>query len=112
MAAKTKKPIRASEQNSEAIAEWDDEGGAPASEITLRESVMADVDANIVEFQCPHCGHVLEQTIGKLKTQDKMQCSGCGVRINIDTNRLSSAVSEILMAAEKVPPQITIKFFR
>jgi predicted RNA-binding Zn-ribbon protein involved in translation (DUF1610 family) len=112
MTDKTKKSMTDAEEKAEALAGWDDEGGAPASGPGLTHSASSDVDANIVEFQCPHCGHVLEQTIGKLKTQDKMQCSGCGVRINIDTNRLSSAVSEILMAAEKVPPQITIKFFR
>jgi hypothetical protein len=32
------------------------------------------------------------------------------VGINIDTNRLANAVDEIHEAAEKVPPEITIKF--
>ena len=72
---------------------------------------MTDVDACVVQFQCPKCGHLLEQTIGKLKTQDHMRCPGCGVGINIDTNRLSNAADEIRKAVDKVPPEITIKFF-
>jgi transcription elongation factor Elf1 len=70
-----------------------------------------NVDASLVLFQCPKCGHSLQQTIGMLKTQSRMHCSGCGVAINIDTNRLSNAVGEIRAAAEKVPSEITIKFF-
>jgi transcription elongation factor Elf1 len=72
---------------------------------------MTDVDASIVAFQCPKRGHRLEQTIAKLKLQDHMRCSGCGVGINIDTNRLSNAADEIRKAVDKVPPEITIKFF-
>jgi transposase len=60
----------------------------------------------------PECGHELEQTIGNLKSGDHMRCPGCGVGINIDTNRLANAAEEIQSAIEKVPPEITIKFFR
>jgi predicted ATP-grasp superfamily ATP-dependent carboligase len=41
-----------------------------------------------------------------------MRCSRCGIGINIDTNRLAHAAEEIQRAIEKVPPEITIKFFR
>ncbi len=41
-----------------------------------------------------------------------MRCPGCGVGINIDANRLSNAADEIQKAIEKVPPEITIKFYR
>ncbi|WP_363351851.1 hypothetical protein [Methylocystis echinoides] len=68
-------------------------------------------DTGIVAFQCPKCGHGLEQTIEMLKMQTRMHCSGCGVAINIDTDRLSDAIEEIRAAAELVPPEITIKFF-
>jgi hypothetical protein len=37
-----------------------------------------------------------------------MSCPGCGVGINIDTNRLSDAADEIRKAVNKVPPKITI----
>ena len=73
---------------------------------------MVDVDASGVRFQCPHCGQELEQTIGKLKSQNRMTCPGCDIGINIDATRLSNVVEEISKAVEKVPPEITIKFYR
>jgi predicted RNA-binding Zn-ribbon protein involved in translation (DUF1610 family) len=73
---------------------------------------MAHVDAHEVRFQCPSCGHDLKQTVGLLKANEPMRCSGCGIGINIDTNRLAHAAEEIQNALEKVPPEITIKFFR
>jgi predicted RNA-binding Zn-ribbon protein involved in translation (DUF1610 family) len=73
---------------------------------------MTSVDANVIRFQCPKCGHELEQSIGDLKASEHMRCPGCGVGINIDTNRLASAVEEMQKATQKIPPEITIKFFR
>jgi transcription elongation factor Elf1 len=73
---------------------------------------MTAADAHIVKFQCPKCGHELERTIGNLKLSEHMRCPGCGVGINIDTNRLANAAQEIQRALDKVPPEITIKFFR
>ena len=70
------------------------------------------VDAHVIRFQCSKCGHELEQSIGDLKSSEHMRCAGCGVRINIDTNRLASAAEELQKAIDKVPPEITIKFFR
>jgi transcription elongation factor Elf1 len=77
-----------------------------------RHPSMTGVDTCIIRFQCPKCGHELEQTIGQLKSSEHMRCSGCGVGINIDTNRLANAADEIQKAIEKVPPEITIKFYR
>jgi transcription elongation factor Elf1 len=73
---------------------------------------MVNVDAHVVKFQCPSCGHDLERSIGRLKSSEHMQCPGCGVGINIDTDRLANAADEIRKAIEKAPPEITIKFFR
>ena len=72
---------------------------------------MANIDAHVVKFQCPSCGHDLEQSIGRLKSGGHMQCPGCGIGIgiNIDTNRLANAAEEM---PKKVPPEITIKFYR
>jgi predicted RNA-binding Zn-ribbon protein involved in translation (DUF1610 family) len=72
---------------------------------------MTGTDAHVIRFQCPKCGHELEQTIGSLKLSDHMRCTGCGVGINIDTNRLANAAEEMRSAMEKVPPEITVKFF-
>jgi hypothetical protein len=73
---------------------------------------MTGADAHTIRFQCPKCGHELEQTIGSLKLSNHMRSRGCGVGINIDTNRLANAAEEMQSAMEKVPPEITIKFFR
>jgi hypothetical protein len=63
-------------------------------------------------FQCPSCGHELKQSVGQLKQSTHMTCPGCAVGINIDTDRLAVASEEIRKALDKVPPEITIKFFR
>src|ERR1700738_2186582 len=73
---------------------------------------MTDVDSNEIEFQCPNCGNDLKQTIGQLKAEKHMTCPGCGIGINIDTDRLAKAAEEIQKAIEKCPSEITIKFFR
>ena len=73
---------------------------------------MADVESLLIRFQCPRCGHELEQSIGTLKLSGHMVCAGCGVGINIDAAKLSNAADEMRKAIEKVPPEITIKFFR
>lgn len=73
---------------------------------------MTNLDAHVVKFQCPNCGSDLEQSIGRLKSRHHMQCPGCGIGINIDTDRLANATEEIRQALEKMPPEITIKFYR
>ena len=69
-------------------------------------------DAHAIKFQCLNCGHELEQTIASLKLGNHMRCQGCDIGINIDTNRLANAAEEMQSALDKVPPEITIKFFR
>ena len=73
---------------------------------------MGDGDAHAVRLQCLNCGHDLQQTVGSLKASEPMRCARCGIGINIDTNRLAHAAEEMQRAIEKVPPAITIKFFR
>jgi transcription elongation factor Elf1 len=74
--------------------------------------MMTESDAHEIAFQCPSCGHELRQTVGRLKANEHMTCSGCGIGINIDTNRLAKATEEIQKAIEKMPSEISIKFFR
>jgi predicted RNA-binding Zn-ribbon protein involved in translation (DUF1610 family) len=82
----------------------------PAADEIKRRSAVSE--AHVIKFQCPNCGHELEQTIGSLKLGNHMRCPGCDVGINIDTNRLANAVQEMRSALDKEPPEITIKFFR
>jgi hypothetical protein len=74
---------------------------------TLVSSILVSLD-----FNARSVGHDLEQTIAQLKSSERMRCPGCGVGINIDTNRLANAADEIQKAIEKVPPEITIRFYR
>jgi hypothetical protein len=60
----------------------------------------------------PIPGRNLHQTIGRLKANEHMSCSGCGIGINIDPDRLAKATEGIQKATEKIPPEITIKFLR
>jgi hypothetical protein len=66
---------------------------------------MTDAHAYAVRFQCPKCGHELEQAIGKLKLGRHMPLFGCGVEINIDTGHLADAAEQIPRAMEKAPPE-------
>ena len=54
----------------------------------------------------------MRQTIGRLQANEHMTCTGCRIGTNIDTNRLANAADEIHKAIDKVPPEITSKFFR
>ncbi len=73
---------------------------------------MANVDTRVIKFRCPSCGHDLEQSIGRLKSGEHMRSPGCGIGIDIDTRRLTDAAEEMHKALEKVPSEITIKFYR
>jgi hypothetical protein len=73
---------------------------------------MPNVDANVISFQCPQCGHDLQQTIGFLKANQRLMRSGCGVGISFDTAKLAQATEVLQGALEVVPNEITIKFFR
>ena len=56
---------------------------------------MTDVDCSEIEFQCPSCDHDLKQTIARLKAERHMICPGCGIEINIDSDRLANAADEV-----------------
>jgi predicted RNA-binding Zn-ribbon protein involved in translation (DUF1610 family) len=71
---------------------------------------MPNTDTKVVAFQCPQCGCALELTIGQIKSPEPTHCSGCGVGINTDAHSSSSVADDIRKAAEKTPPEITIKF--
>jgi transcription elongation factor Elf1 len=73
---------------------------------------MPNVEANVISFQCPKCGHDLRQTIGLLKRNQRLVCAGCGVGISFDTAKLAQAAEILQEALAVVPNEITIKFFR
>jgi len=73
---------------------------------------MPNVDANVIGFQCPKCGHDLQETIEHLKAERRLVCGDCGVGINFDTDKLVQAAAALQEALDAVPNEITIKFFR
>jgi predicted RNA-binding Zn-ribbon protein involved in translation (DUF1610 family) len=78
----------------------------------MKNCSMPNVDAHIVKFQCPNCGHDLEPSIGRLKSAEHRQCPSSGIGVNVDTDRLANAADEIRKVIGKVSPEMTIKFFR
>ena len=75
------------------------------------QSLMPGFDAHIIRFQCPSCGHDLEQT-GLLKAERRLICRGCNVGINFDTAKLVQAAETLEAALPLGPNEITIKFYR
>ena len=73
---------------------------------------MPNIDAHVIRFQCPNCGHDLQQTIGLLKAERRLVCAGCKVGINFDTAKLAAAAEVLQEALAPVPNEITIKFFQ
>jgi hypothetical protein len=71
---------------------------------------MPNVDANVIKFQCPKWGQDLQQTIGLLRSNQRLVCNCCGVGISFDTAKLAKATEILQEALEAVPNEITIKF--
>jgi predicted RNA-binding Zn-ribbon protein involved in translation (DUF1610 family) len=67
----------------------------PENITTTVEVTMPNVDANVISFQCPKCGNDLQQTIGLMKSNQRLVCNSCGVGISFDTAKLAKA-TEIL----------------
>ena len=38
-------------------------------------------DAQLIKFQCPQCGHELQQSIVSLEQSTHMRCTGCANRL-------------------------------
>ena len=74
--------------------------------------MILNVDANVIGFQCPKCGQDLQQTIGHLKSNQRLVCDSCGVGISFETTKLAEATEVLQEALEVAPNEITIKFFR
>jgi hypothetical protein len=72
---------------------------------------MVEIDAKVIQFQCPRCGFELEQTIGQIKAEPRLVCKGCEVDITIDASRLVDA-TETRHGAVLGMNAIAIKFFQ
>lgn len=56
------------------------------------------LDDQAIKIPCPHCGHELSQTIGKLKTNPKLTCTKCRGQISVDANQMRREVAKVEQA--------------
>jgi DNA-directed RNA polymerase subunit RPC12/RpoP len=57
-----------------------------------------DIDAHRIELTCPHCGHKLSETIGRLKTNPHLVCPACRGGIDIQADQLRAAFEKVKRA--------------
>ena len=48
-----------------------------------------------IELTCPHCGHKISETIGKLKTNAMLTCTRCKGGISVDAANMRAGVAKI-----------------
>lgn len=56
---------------------------------------MNELDSQTIELPCPHCGKKSAHTVGKLKTNPQITCSGCRQVFRVNANELRAAVQKI-----------------
>jgi transcription elongation factor Elf1 len=47
-----------------------------------------------IELTCPHCGHKISETIGKLKTNPKLTCTRCKGGISVDATHMRTEIAK------------------
>jgi len=52
------------------------------------------LDTVKVPIPCPQCGHEIEETIGRLKSNPKLTCR-CGASIDVEADKLLRVVEKI-----------------
>ena len=57
--------------------------------------MASPLDSQTVEVPCPHCGHKLRETIGKLKTNPKLTCRHCSGVVDIDASDLCRKITGV-----------------
>lgn len=60
------------------------------------------MDMQSIEVPCPHCGHKLSQTIGKLKTNPKLTCPSCKAGFSLDASKFRADIAKIDQATAKL----------
>lgn len=54
-----------------------------------------DIDSHELTFNCPSCGQEFSETIGRLRENPKIPCTGCGSVIVIKADELDSGLKSI-----------------
>jgi transcription elongation factor Elf1 len=52
------------------------------------------LNSQSIELTCPHCGHKISETIGKLKTNPKLTCTRCKVEFSGDATQLRTEIAK------------------
>lgn len=53
------------------------------------------LDSAKIELPCPHCGHKLSETIGRLKTVQKLTCPSCRQTFDVDATQMRAEVQKV-----------------
>ena len=53
------------------------------------------INSQSIELTCPHCGHKISETIGKLKTNPKLTCTSCKGGISIDATNMRTEIAKV-----------------
>jgi len=57
--------------------------------------MASPLDSQTLEIPCPHCGHKLRETIGKLQTNPKLTCRACQSVIAINATDLRRKIASV-----------------
>lgn len=56
---------------------------------------MGLLDDSAIDIACPKCARKRKEKIGKLKTNPKLTCLGCGTVIQIEADELRKAIDQV-----------------
>jgi transcription elongation factor Elf1 len=61
----------------------------------IGKRMKINLDSQVIELTCPHCGHKLQESIGKLKTNPTLICGKCQGRVKIDANNMRTEIAKV-----------------
>ena len=59
-------------------------------------------DSHTIEIPCPHCSHKASQTVGKLKLNPNLVCSGCRKPFRANPNEINAELRKAEQALTKL----------
>ena len=76
------------------------------------DSIQAQIEKQVIEFNCPECDFISQATIKQVKVQDVIICRGCKSNINLIDNLGSAkkAIHSITKAIDGLQDQLSIFF--
>ena len=65
------------------------------------ETATLDIERRKYRFQCPACGHQIEEKIGRLKDSPILTCPGCKQALPIDGKALKEGLAKVGRSVDK-----------